>query len=236
MAGRTPDRVKGALALLLKAVLVWVLITVLTVLVLRWVPPPTSAFMLQYRVRHLFHGRDAPPLRHRWVDWVLISRHAAVAVIASEDQKFPTHWGFDFHSIRQALEENSGRPRGASTLTQQVAKNLFLWPGRSLVRKGLEAGFTVLIEALWPKRRILEVYLNVAEFGPGIYGVAAAGEAFFHEEPWQLTRRQAARLAAVLPNPKKLRADRPSPYVKRRTDQILEQMEQLGGTAVLREL
>ena len=139
-------------------------------------------------------------------------------------------------NIRQALDENAIRPRGASTISQQVAKNLFLWPGRSLIRKGLEAGFTLLIEALWPKQRILEVYLNIAEFGPGIYGVAEAGEVFFHKEPWQLNGKQAARLAAVLPNPKKLRADRPSPYVKRRTREILEQMQQLGGIQALQDL
>jgi len=237
-AARVPARLKRLPAFLAKAVLAWLLLTFLAVLLLRWVPPPASAFMVEYQVRRLIHGKDLPPLRHRWVDWSRISPHAAVAVIASEDQKFPSHWGFDFESIRRALDEDEGRgrPRGASTLSQQVVKNLFLWQGRSLVRKGLEAGFTVLIEALWPKQRILEVYLNIAEFGPGIYGVAAASEAFFREEPWQLTRAQAARLAAVLPSPERLRAGRPSPYVQRRTGQILEQMGKLGGTAVLRGL
>jgi len=234
--GKISNRVKTVLVFLIKIVFVWALLTVLTVLALRWVHPPTSSFMLQARVHNLFQDGKAAPVRYRWVDWVQISPKAAVAVMASEDQKFPFHWGFDFQSIRQALDENAIRPRGASTISQQVAKNLFLWPGRSLIRKGLEAGFTLLIEALWPKQRILEVYLNIAEFGPGIYGVAEAGEVFFHKEPWQLNGKQAARLAAVLPNPKKLRADRPSPYVKRRTREILEQMQQLGGIQALQDL
>jgi len=229
---------KAGVVLLGKLLLVWALVTVLAVLALRWVPPPTSAFMLQQRVENLFQDGKAAPVRYRWVSWDRISPHAAVAVIASEDQKFPFHRGFDLQSIRNAVRNNPSRrlPRGASTLSQQVAKNLFLWPGRSLTRKGLEAGFTVLIESLWPKRRILEVYLNVAEFGPGIYGVAEAGHAFFHKEPRRLTREQAALLAAVLPNPKRLRADRPSAYVERRTREILTQMDRMGGTRVLRDL
>jgi len=231
-------RGKAGIFLLGKLLLLWVLVTVLAVLALRWVPPPTSAFMVRHRVENLFQEGKTAPVRLRWVSWDRISPHAAVAVIASEDQKFPFHRGFDYQSIRQALRENSSRraPRGASTLSQQVAKNLFLWPGRSLTRKGLEAGFTVLIETLWPKRRILEVYLNIAEFGPGIYGVAEAGRAFFHKEPSRLTREEAARLAAVLPNPKRLRADLPSPYLERRTREILGQMDQLGGTPVLQDL
>jgi monofunctional biosynthetic peptidoglycan transglycosylase len=178
--------------------------------------------------------------RHRWVAWPAISPHLAVAVVAAEDQKFPHHHGFDFASISSALSGQERRrlesQRGASTISQQVAKNLFLWPGRSLVRKGLEAGLTLWIEALWPKRRILEVYLNVAEFGPGIFGVGAASAAYFGVSPAGLGPYEAARLAAVLPDPRRLRVVDPGPYAVERTFWILGQVEMLGGPAYLRDL
>lgn len=176
--------------------------------------------------------------RYEWVDLERISPNAALAVIASEDQQFPFHDGFDFRSIREAVRasERGKRLRGASTLSQQVARNLFLWSGRSFVRKGLEAWFTVLIETLWPKERILEVYLNIAEFGRGTYGVQAASEAYFHAPAARLTREQAAVLAAVLPNPRRMHAERPSRYVLARRDWILGQMRQLGGSAYLRTI
>ncbi len=212
------------------------LITVLPVITLRWIDPPTSSFMLQRRLAARLSGDRGYQLRYRWIDADSIAAHAGVAVVAAEDQRFPRHRGFDFEAIADAREahERGRRLRGASTITQQVAKNLFLWPGRSWVRKGIEAHFTVLIEALWPKRRILEVYLNVAEFGGGVFGVRAASEAFFHKPPTRLTAAEAALLAAVLPNPQRLRADRPSAYVLERRDWILRQMEQLGGPAYLR--
>jgi monofunctional glycosyltransferase len=158
--------------------------------------------------------------------------------VASEDQRFPTHRGFDMDQIRKAMDEaqRGRRARGASTISQQVAKNLFLWNGHSWVRKGLEAWFTVLIETLWPKRRILEVYLNSAEFGYGIYGAEAAAQAFFHKPAARLTRDEAARLAAVLPNPVRMRAERPSQYVQRRQREIATQMAALGGTSYLEGL
>jgi monofunctional biosynthetic peptidoglycan transglycosylase len=161
-----------------------------------------------------------------------------MAAIAAEDQQFPFHAGFDFESIRKAVQHNSKskRKRGASTISQQVAKNLFLWSGRSWARKGLEVYFTVLIEAAWPKERILEVYLNVAEFGPGTYGVQAAAQRFFRKDAARLTRREAATLAAVLPNPKRFRADRPSNYVQKRRDSIMGQMRALGGPSFLKQL
>jgi len=156
-----------------------------------------------------------------------ISSHAPIAVVAAEDQKFPVHWGFDRESIEEAWIEraNGIRVRGASTISQQVAntisqqvaKNLFLWPGRSLLRKGVEAYFTALIELLWPKRRIIEVYLNIAEFGNGVFGIAAAGKTFFKKPPIRLTRWECALLAAVLPSPKRFSAAKPSIYVLRRT-------------------
>jgi monofunctional glycosyltransferase len=210
----------------------------LAIIVLRWVPPVTSAYMLRSRVEASpTHGPRAP-LRYHWVDWDRISPHARIAVVAAEDQKFPHHSGFDAQAIEDAWEERrgGGRIRGASTISQQVAKNLFLWPKRSFVRKGFEACLTVAIEFVWPKRRILEVYLNVAQFGDGIYGVGAASEAFFKKQPAELSREEAALLAAVLPNPRRLRVGSPSPYVRRRAEWIRGQMEQLGGSDYLRSL
>ncbi len=220
-----------------RVVLAVVILTVVPVFLLRWVSPPTSAFMLQKRVAGFISGHGAP-IRYRWVPWETISPSMRLAVVAAEDQKFPHHWGFDVQAIEAAAEQNEARrrPRGASTLTQQVAKNLFLWPGPSYLRKGLEAYFTALLELLWPKRRILEVYLNVAEFGEATYGVGAAAEAFFGTSSARLTGHEAALLAAVLPNPRRLRASNPSTYVLERARWIEAQMQQLGGPTYLRSL
>lgn len=214
----------------------FVLVSVGLVAVLRWVDPPTSAFMIADRIAA--STGDGHALRYRWTDWDKIAGAMKVAVIASEDQTFPEHRGFDFKSIDKALEERQRgrRVRGASTISQQVAKNLFLWSGRSWVRKGLEAYFTLLIETLWPKQRILEVYLNVAQFGRGIYGVGAAGEAFFRKPASRLNASDAALLAAVLPNPVRLRANAPSAYVRSRQQWIMGQMRGLGGTSLLQRL
>jgi monofunctional biosynthetic peptidoglycan transglycosylase len=215
-----------------------VLASVVLVVLLRWVPPPTSAFMVGSRLAALADGDFRYSNLYDWEPLERISPHAAMAAIAAEDQQFPFHAGFDFESIRKAVQHNakSKRKRGASTISQQVAKNLFLWSGRSWVRKGLEVWFTVLIEAAWPKERILEVYLNVAEFGPGTWGVQAAARKYFGKDAARLTRREAATLAAVLPNPKRFRVDRPSAYVQRRRDAIMGQMRALGGPAFLRQL
>jgi monofunctional glycosyltransferase len=217
---------------------VWVLLTVTLVLALRWLDPPTSAFILGDRMNVATAAKPTYRIRHAWTNWDHIAGSMKVAVIAAEDQTFPAHKGFDFKSIDKALEERERgrRVRGASTISQQVAKNLFLWNGRSWIRKGLEAYFTVLIEAMWPKQRILEIYLNVAEFGPGVYGVGAASEAFFRKAPARLTAADAALLAAVLPNPKRLRASSPSRYVRSRQRWIMGQMRGLGGTALLKRL
>jgi monofunctional biosynthetic peptidoglycan transglycosylase len=187
--------------------------------------------MVEKRIANFFRGDQQSIIRYRWVRWESISPHIRLAVVASEDQKFPSHWGFDFESIGGALQEREVRRhlRGASTISQQVARNLFLWPGRSYVRKGLEAYFTVLLELLWPKRRILEVYLNIAQFSDTTFGVSAATEAFFHKRPSELDQREAALLAAVLPNPRRLHARNPSPYVQDRAQRIEEQMAELGG-------
>jgi monofunctional glycosyltransferase len=189
--------------------------------------------LAEWRAQQRYYHTD-----FQWVRLEEISANAAISVIASEDQQFPFHAGFDFNSIREAVRasEHGKRLRGASTISQQVAKNLFLWSGHSFVRKGLEAYFTVLIEMLWPKERILEMYLNIAQFGGGIYGVQAAAHRFWHKPALRLSSAEAATLAAVLPNPLLMHADRPSRYVQQRRDWILGQMRDLGGAAYLRAL
>lgn len=203
------------------------------ILTLRFIDPPTSSFMLGYQL-----GPSPRPLQHEWVDLETMSPWLPLAVIASEDQKFLQHWGFDIASIGQALERyrQGDRLRGASTISQQTTKNLFLWPDQSLVRKSLEAGLTVPVELFWPKRRIMEVYLNLAEFGEGIYGVEAASQHFFGIPARSVTEQQAALLAAVLPNPKQYRVNRPTPYIRNRVDWIRQQMRQLGGLDAIAEL
>ncbi len=203
---------------------------VIVVLALRFVPPPTSAFMLVCHAERLFNSRPGPPVMYDWTPMRSIPGHMALAVVAAEDQNFPRHFGFDVDAIARAVDHNekSGRVRGASTISQQVAKNLFLWSGRSWLRKGLEAGLTVLIELLWPKERILEIYLNIAEFGDGTYGVGAAARRFYGKTPDRLSRYEAAVLASVLPNPRRLSALRPSPYVMQRANWVQGQMRQLG--------
>ena len=194
-----------------------VLISHALVVLLRWAPPPTTAFMLQ---------SPTQPVQYQWVPADRIAEIARKAVVAAEDQKFWAHNGFDFEAIEKALEHNekSRRKRGASTISQQVTKNLFLWPGRSWLRKGLEVYGTALIEFIWGKERILEVYLNIAEFGPGVYGVEAAAQKFFHKPASKLSPEEAARLAAVLPNPRRWKAAAPGPYVQARSNWILGQM------------
>jgi monofunctional biosynthetic peptidoglycan transglycosylase len=226
---------RGALYVIAAAVLLPLLLVVL----LRWVDPPTSAFMIQRAFERRFAEKPSPPPRqrieYRWTDLDAIAPSMALAVVAAEDQLFPQHHGFDVDSIRDAMDERERRRRvrGASTITQQVAKNLFLWPGRSFLRKGIEAALAATIEVMWPKRRILEVYLNIAETGPDLYGVGAAAEVYFQREPAKLTRRQAALIAAALPNPAKRRPDRPGEWLAQRASWIEAQMEQLGGTAHL---
>ncbi len=222
---------RGAIRLLGRLVLGLVLATLVPVLALRWIPPPASSFMLTAWASARLEGDREFRLNYRWVGWDEISPQAKLAVIAAEDQMFREHLGFDFQAIEKAWRHNRDgkRPRGASTLTQQTAKNLFLYPGRSYVRKALEAYFTLLIEASWPKRRILEVYLNIAQFGKGIYGISEAARIYFGKPATRLDEREAALLAAVLPNPLLLRADKPSSYVGRRQQWILRQMRQLGS-------
>ncbi len=204
-------------------------VSVLMVGVFRWIPVPVTSFMIQDWFGSDDKQQAGSNSPHDWVPWPEISMQAAAAVIAAEDQKFLEHQGFDLEAIDKAWTDaqRGRRLRGASTISQQVAKNLFLWPGQSWFRKSLEAWFTLWIEMLWPKQRILEVYLNSAEFGRGVWGVEAASRHFFHKPAAMLNRHEAALLAAVLPNPKRYRVDRPSPYVLRRQQWILGQMQQL---------
>jgi len=203
------------------------------ILLLRFVNPPTSAFMLAYQV-----GSAPQSIRHEWVPMTEISPWMPLAVVASEDQRFPHHLGVDFEAIRKAVSEYKAGEglRGASTITQQTAKNLFLWNGRSFVRKAIEAGLAVAIDGLWPKQRVLEVYLNIAEFGPGVYGVEAASQVYFGIPARFLSENQAARLAAVLPNPNVLSVTSPTTYVQERVDWIRGQMDQLSGLRYLEGL
>ena len=219
-------------------VLPCVVLTVGSVLLFRWINPPYSAFMAETQIAAWASHDSSYVFRHSWVDLKRISPNLPLAVVAAEDQKFPEHWGFDVEAIEKAyaLNQHSHRIHGASTISQQVAKNLFLWSGRSYFRKGLEAYFTVLIERCWPKRRILEIYLNIAEFGYGTYGAEAAAQRFFHTSAARLTRSDAAVLAAVLPNPQRFSAAAPSHYIQQRRDWILGQMQALGGADMLGEI
>ena len=233
MAGNhkhTRGPIRNIRSMTLRIAAVIILAPILVILLFRWAPLPTSAFILRQRL-------SGVAVDYRWVPLERMSPHAALAVVASEDQNFFNHWGIDFKAISDAMEDNRRRhrPRGASTISQQVAKNLFLWPNASYLRKGLEVYFTGLIELLWPKERVLEVYLNIAELGPGIFGQEAAAQRYFHKPPIRLTQRQAATLAAVLPAPKKMSVSRPSEYVSHRTEEILEQMDLLGGTEFMRQ-
>jgi len=230
--------VRRLLKWLLAVLIAAVLLTALPVLLLRWWHPPTSAFMLRSAYQAWSAHERGYRTQYEWVDLEQISANAALAVIASEDQQFPFHAGFDLKSIRQAVRANARghHIRGASTISQQVAKNLFLSPDRSYLRKAVEAYFTVLIELFWPKERILEVYLNIAEFGHGVFGVEAASRHFFHHSAARLTRPESALLAAVLPNPRLMHIERPSAYVASRVEWILGQMKDLGGPAYLEEI
>jgi len=222
---------------------VWLVLLPLTlsfvqVLALRWIDPPTSGVMLERWLELRAEGATVS-IDYRWRDWQRHSPALAMAVIAAEDQQFASHQGFDADAIRAAWSRNregSGRLRGGSTISQQVAKNLFLWSGRSWLRKGLETWYTVLIETLWPKQRTLEMYLNLAELGDGIYGAEAAAQRYFGIPSQQLSAGQAAALAAVLPSPRRYSVLKPSAYVQRRRAWIERQVEQLGGVTYLASL
>ena len=206
------------------------------IILFAFLPVPFSAVMVERQVGAWLSGDFGYVAHSDWVAMDDIAPSMALAVMAAEDQKFPDHWGFDVAAIEKAISHNEKRPtriRGASTLSQQTAKNLFLWDGRSWMRKGLEVGLTAGIELVWTKRRILTVYLNIVEFGDGIFGVEAAAQHFFHKPASRLTASEAALLAAVLPNPHRFKAGAPSGYVTQRQQWIMRQMRQLGGEGFL---
>ncbi|WP_375189567.1 monofunctional biosynthetic peptidoglycan transglycosylase [Serratia quinivorans] len=210
----------------------------LGILAFAFLPVPFSAVMVERQIGAWLSGDFSYVAHSDWVSMDDISPQMALAVMAAEDQKFPEHWGFDVAAIEKAFSHNERRPtriRGASTLSQQTAKNLFLWDGRSWLRKGLEAGLTSGIELVWTKRRILTVYLNIVEFGDGVFGVEEASQRFFNKPAKRLTASEAALLAAVLPNPHRFKANAPSGYVVQRQQWIMRQMRQLGGEGFLKE-
>lgn len=208
------------------AVLTWLAVTIAMAFALRWINPPVTSFMVRDRVAAWFDRDRSYHFDHQWVDYKHIATPMKVAVMASEDQKFPQHHGFDFESMEHAWDQNKRghKIRGGSTITQQTAKNLFLWPGRNLLRKGIEAWFTVLLETFCSKQRILELYLNSVEFGKGVFGVEAASKRYFHKSAAQLTTAESALLAAVLPAPKRFSVTRPSGYLRARQAWIMAQM------------
>jgi monofunctional biosynthetic peptidoglycan transglycosylase len=199
------------------------------VVLYRFVPVPITPLMIIRVVEQSFDSEKKVRLSKDWVPISEISKNAAQAVIASEDQKFLEHNGFDVESMKKAWENNKSgkRIKGASTITQQTVKNVFLWPSRSYLRKGLEAYFTVLVELLWSKERIIEVYLNVIEMGEGIYGIEAASQAYYKQPAVKLTRGQSAMIAAILPNPRRWTPNKPTAYLKGRQTWILRQMKNL---------
>lgn len=215
---------------LVRSVLFVLLFPVLLVLVLRWVPPPMTSFMLGTKLHLIEQKAKDTRIRYRWVDYDHIAPEMKLAAMAAEDQRFPEHSGFDWQAIGMALQYNqeNARVRGASTISQQVAKNLFLWGDRSWVRKGIETYLTFWLELLWPKQRILEMYLNVAQFGPTVFGVGAAAPIYFDRTASRLTASQSALLAAVLPAPTRFKVVAPSYHVRARQGWILRQMRQLG--------
>lgn len=217
-----------ATVLFFRVVLYFLIFSVGGVVVLKIVPVWITPLMVSRKIE-AFRNDEKMKIYHDWEPYSAISKEVALAVVASEDQNFPTHWGFDFGEIYDAMTEKRKRRRGASTISQQVAKNVFLWNGRSYIRKGLEAYFTILIELIWGKERILEVYLNVAETGKMTFGVEAAAQRFYDKPASGLTRFEAARIAAVLPNPIRFSIRNPSGYVNKRTNQIVRQMRYLGG-------
>jgi monofunctional biosynthetic peptidoglycan transglycosylase len=210
---------------LARAALVLALVPIGLIVVYRFVPPPGTPLML-------IRFAEGYGISKRWEPLDRISPNLVRAVMASEDARFCRHWGFDFVEMENAFEDwqDGERLRGASTITQQTAKNLFLWPGRNLVRKALETALTPVLELLWSKPRIIEVYLNVVEWGPGIYGAEAAARAYFGKPARELSRREATLLAAILPNPRRWSASRPTPYIERRAATISARMTQLPRT------
>lgn len=219
------------------AILLFIFLSILLILPFKWIDPPTSSYMIQQK-QALAEDSNESTISYEWVDWHKISDYTKMAAITSEDQRFPFHNGFDLEAIEKAIEESQQGEdlRGASTITQQVAKNMFLWPGRSFIRKGIEAYLTVLIELFWSKERILEIYLNIAEFGPGVFGVQAAAQQYFETSASSLSMGQSALMMTALPSPKRYNLADPSPYMMERRNWILRYMFLLGNTKYLENL
>lgn len=213
-----------------KAAMWFFIISITSVILFRWVPIPVTPLMLIRCIEQKMDGKEMK-LKKDWVPFEEISPNLQLAVVCSEDQNFLNHYGIDFEAIDKAMEYNATHKRqhGASTISQQTAKNVFLWPGRSWIRKGFEVYFVFLIETFWSKQRIMEVYLNVIEIGDGIYGAQAASKNFFNKDAKYLSKPEAALIAAVLPNPRRFSAAKPSAYVQRRQSWILRQMGYWGG-------
>jgi monofunctional biosynthetic peptidoglycan transglycosylase len=199
--------------------------------VLRYYDPPTSSFI------ELNKRNNNTNIKHQWLPIEEVSLYFPNAVIASEDQQFPNHFGFDLKQIKLVLEERkNGQSRGASTISQQTVKNLFLWPGRSFVRKGIEAWLVVWMELILPKKRIIEIYINYAQFGKSVFGVGAASQYYFGIDAKDLTPRQSALIAASLPTPSRSNPGKPSQYLEERAEYIQDQMPRVGGRRMVRKL
>jgi monofunctional glycosyltransferase len=213
-----------------KGALIFLLASIVSVIVFKWLPVPLTPLMLIRCIEQKTDGKEMK-LKKDWESLQNISAHLPLAVVCSEDQNFLQHNGFDFEAIDKAIKYNEKhkKKRGASTISQQTAKNLFLWPGRSWIRKGFEVYFTFLIETFWSKQRIMEVYLNIIETGNGIYGAQASAKEFFNKNASSLSKNECASIAAVLPNPRKFSAKRPSGYILKRQGWILNQMFFWGG-------
>ena len=219
---------KRIFKLLIKSIIIFLVLSVLSTLFFRFVPIPFTPLMIIRLVQQTFGDKDVT-FKKDWVSIDEMSKNVVIAAIAAEDQKFPEHWGFDIESIEKAMKNNQKKKRikGASTISQQTAKNVFLWPHRDWIRKGFEVYFTFLIETIWSKERIIEVYLNVAELGNGVYGIEAASQKYFKKSALKLSKSEAALIVASLPNPIKFNPSKPSNYMLGRQQWILRQMNNI---------
>lgn len=218
------------LSIIWKIILGFVILSVLSVIIFRWVAVPITPLMVMRCIEQKSEGKPMK-MKHEWVNLEQISPKLQLAVVCSEDQNYLKHFGFDWGAIEKAMKENEQgkRVRGASTITQQTAKNVFLWPGRSYIRKGFEVWFTVLVEIFWSKERIMEVYLNSIEMGNGVYGAEAAAQHWYKKKALKLTKDESAGIAAVLPNPLKFSANPPTNYIIKRKTWIKQQMNYWGN-------
>ncbi|MCX8586767.1 MULTISPECIES: monofunctional biosynthetic peptidoglycan transglycosylase [unclassified Gilliamella] len=226
-------RLRKTISIAKKVLIGLMLFSVFLILLMRWVNPWGSMLMVERKIANWNINQQ-----RIWKDWDQISDNIKIAVIAAEDQQFANHWGFDFKAINRALNynKNNRKIRGASTITQQVAKNIFLWSSRNWIRKGVESWFTVWIELIWSKQRTLEIYLNSVEWGEGIFGIEAASRHYFGVSAKQLTKEQASLLAAILPNPRKWSPVNPNILTQKKAKWILGQMENLDTKKYLKKL